>query len=56
MDIWVTAKVICHGDVKWNKILTEHKTKEEAEKEALKIKEETGEEIYTGIIIKKGVA
>lgn len=53
MDIWVTAKVVYHGDAKWNKILTEHKTKEEAEKEALKIKKETGEEIYTGIIIKK---
>lgn len=51
MDIWVTAKIVYYGDAKWNKILTMHKTKEEAEKEALKIKEETGEEIYIGIII-----
>lgn len=53
MDVWVTAKVVCVGDEKWNKILTEHKTKEEAEREALRIKKETGEEIYTGVIIKR---
>ena len=54
MDVWVVAKTVYYGDVKWSKILTVHKTKEEAEREALKIKEETGEEVYTGIIIKKG--
>lgn len=53
MDVWVTAKVVYYGNAKWNKILTEHKTKEEAEKEALKIQEETGEKISIGIIIKK---
>lgn len=52
MDVWVTAKVVYYGDARWNKILSVHKTKEEAEKEALKIEEETGDKIYTGIIKK----
>lgn len=54
MDIWVTAKIVYRGDQGRIKILSEYKTKEEAEREALKITEETGETIYTGIIIKRG--
>ena len=53
MDIWATVKVVYYGDMKWNKILTIHNTKDEAEKEAAKIEEETGKKIYTGVIIKK---
>lgn len=53
MDIWVTAQVVYNGNKCWNKILAEHETKEEAEKEALRIEKETGEKIYTGVIIKK---
>ena len=53
MDIWATAKVVYYGNAKCIKVLTIHKTKEEAEKEAVKIREETGEEIYTGKIIER---
>lgn len=55
MDVWVTARVVCHGNAKWTQILTTHKTKEEAEKEAVKIREETGEKIYTGKIIEREI-
>lgn len=53
MDIWVTAQVVYNGNKCWNKILAEYENKEEAEKEALRIEKETGEKIYTGVIIKK---
>ena len=56
MDIWVTAKIVYYGKARWTKVLTVHKTKEEAEKEALKIEKETGEKIYTGTLnVIKGV-
>lgn len=53
MDVWVTAKVVYSGDSCWNKILSTHKTKEEAIKCALEKQQETEEKIYYGIIIVK---
>lgn len=54
MDVWVVATVVHHNLSSWNKILSTHETKEQAEKEMVEhwSKEIKGN-LYIGVIIKK---